>query len=114
VPHWASGATLIAGGLIVSRSMFSDHVPDGQYAYLKKTVTHMRRERRAAREAAAAAQQLRALDGGGSSSADSRPTAPQRQLHRHVSRVEAGRGLLKSRVSALQAQLRPSGPRATV
>ena len=36
IPHCSDGVSLIAGGMVVSRSMFMDHVPDLQLANLKK------------------------------------------------------------------------------
>jgi hypothetical protein len=36
IPHWSDSVSLIAGGMVVSRSMFMDHVPDLQLANLKK------------------------------------------------------------------------------
>ena len=41
IPHCSDGVSLIAGGMVVSRSMFMDHVPDLQLANLKKVRSGM-------------------------------------------------------------------------
>jgi hypothetical protein len=56
VPHWAEGADVVAGGLIVGRRMFADHVPTAQYEGLKSTVRRLRARERRRKEAAEAAE----------------------------------------------------------
>lgn len=43
-PHVTDGLSLIVGGMVVSRNMFLDHVPDQQYAQLKRLVRWMKRQ----------------------------------------------------------------------
>eukprot|EP00877_Chromochloris_zofingiensis_P011272 jgi/Chrzof1/6399/Cz18g09070.t1 len=38
-PHWCDSVTLLRGGMIVSKRMFVDHVPDGQLRNLKRVST---------------------------------------------------------------------------
>lgn len=40
-PHLTDGLHLIVGGMVVSRNMFLDHVPDAQFAELKRLVRWM-------------------------------------------------------------------------
>lgn len=42
VPHWSSAGAVIGGGMVVSRRMFADHVPDGQLYNLKQVGTTCR------------------------------------------------------------------------
>eukprot|EP00879_Flechtneria_rotunda_P014617 GHRR01015274.1.p1 GENE.GHRR01015274.1~~GHRR01015274.1.p1 ORF type:complete len:332 (+),score=134.11 GHRR01015274.1:416-1411(+) len=44
-PHFTDGLSLTVGGMVVSRNMFADHVPDAQLAQLKRLVRWMQRQR---------------------------------------------------------------------
>jgi hypothetical protein len=44
-PHFTDGLSLIVGGMVVSRNMFLDHVPDNQLAQLKRLVRRLQRQR---------------------------------------------------------------------
>lgn len=55
-PHLTDGLNLVVGGMVVSRQMFSDHVPDTQFAQLRRLVRRLQRQRRAAVASAATAQ----------------------------------------------------------
>jgi hypothetical protein len=90
-PHFTDGLSLIVGGMVVSRNMFLDHVPDNQLAQLKRLVRRLQRQRAvrtgliAASSGAAAGESAAAVAGrgwGGSMSADVPPrqqTMPARQ-----------------------------------
>eukprot|EP00775_Hariotina_reticulata_P013185 gene13185-13316_t len=43
-PHATDGLSLIVGGMVVSRNMFADHVPDAQLAQLKRLVRRLQRQ----------------------------------------------------------------------
>jgi hypothetical protein len=42
-PHLTDGLCLVVGGMVVSRNMFADHVPDKQLAELKRLVRWLQR-----------------------------------------------------------------------
>lgn len=44
-PHFTDGLSLIVGGVVVSRNMFLDHVPDNQLAQLKRLVRRLKQQR---------------------------------------------------------------------
>jgi hypothetical protein len=43
-PHITDGLGVIVGGMVVSRNMFADHVPDKQMQQLKRLVRHLKRQ----------------------------------------------------------------------
>jgi hypothetical protein len=43
-PHFTDGLSLIVGGMVVSRNMFLDHVPDNQLAQLKRLVRRLKQQ----------------------------------------------------------------------
>jgi hypothetical protein len=43
-PHVTDGLGIIVGGMVVSRNMFADHVPDKQLHQLKRLVRYLRRQ----------------------------------------------------------------------
>uniref|UniRef100_A0A383W0M9 sn-1-specific diacylglycerol lipase n=1 Tax=Tetradesmus obliquus TaxID=3088 RepID=A0A383W0M9_TETOB len=44
-PHFTDGLSLIVGGMVVSRNMFLDHVPDNQLAQVKRLVRRLKLQR---------------------------------------------------------------------
>jgi hypothetical protein len=86
-PHFTDGLSLIVGGMVVSRNMFLDHVPDNQLAQLKRLVRRLKQQQAvriglgagAAAEGAAVGSSQRRV---GSASADVPPrqqVMPERQ-----------------------------------
>jgi hypothetical protein len=95
-PHFTDGLSLIVGGMVVSRNMFLDHVPDNQLAQLKRLVRRLQRQRTlhtgliAAGNGAAAAGSAAGLAAaaawgwGASASADVPPRQQAMPLRQHA------------------------------
>lgn len=75
-PHFTDGLSLIVGGMVVSRNMFLDHVPDAQIAQLKRLVRWMQRQQARGRLVAGSAAGAGAA---GSTAPPLQQAMPQRQ-----------------------------------
>jgi len=49
-PHLSDGLGLIVGGMVVSRNMFADHLPDKQLVQLRRLVRNLRRQQAAGQQ----------------------------------------------------------------